>query len=121
MKIAFDFGGVLSCGGHIVEFFRALQRTGFDLHIITTVGSDEEGAARSNALRSVGVVVPTENLHVIYDHRPDYYQRHKSHGEAKAAVMREIGCHILFDDADGVIKAVREAGFIGFQTKPLMG
>ncbi len=117
MRVAFDYGGVLSHGGQIVDLLHALQAAGCDIHVITTVGSEVEGAGRKQALRDVGVEIPEQNLHIIVDSHPDYHSRYRSHGEAKVYVMRHISCDILFDDADGVINAVRDSGLIGFQVK----
>ena len=115
IKVAFDFGGVLSLGGQVVELFHALKAANCDIHIITTVGSEEEGNRRVGDLKNVGVDVGLDKLHIILDSHPDYHSRYKSHGEAKVAIMKKIGCSMLFDDAENVISAVANAGLIGFR------
>jgi hypothetical protein len=105
VKIAFDIGGVLSkYPGQFRQLMRALIQAGHSVHIITDMPLDD---ARQ-VLRDNGFdFIPPENIHAA-----DYSR----YGEnCKAALLKELGIEMHFDDHIGYIA---EAPAIGLLVMP---
>ncbi len=106
MKIAFDFGGVISDYSELRELAVGLLDAGHDVYLIGVAWPHEP---RKEAIDSLNIAF-TESI--IIDETGNL-----NHGLEKARIMKNLGCNIIVDDNIQVIEYVNSVGLLGLQVR----
>jgi hypothetical protein len=103
-KIAFDWQGTLDVNPILLELALTLKNDPeWEVIIISAMPVTMPGV-REKEIEAGAKGLPYK---VVYHELENY---HQAAGEAKVALMKELGIELLVDDFAKVVKTVREAG-----------
>ena len=103
MKIAFDWGGVLSDSLTIRKLAISLLNAGHKVFVISVAKPDER---RDWHIEKSGINFT--GVHTIIDHGTT------DHGEETVRAMKGVKCRMMFSDNPSVVETVRARGMLGF-------
>lgn len=108
MIVAFDLHGVLDAQLHMRDLAAALAGDGHEAHVICAVATGD-GVEKYRA-KVAGLGIAFAGVHFVeFAGAPVPAVAYRV-GEMKAAVMRQVGATLLFDDNPHICRAVRHAG-----------
>lgn len=108
-KFAFDWGGSLEVNGSLRQIARGLFAKGYEVHLIPACGEHPKDEVYASWMGMIGV--PFTGIHrcVVKEGDIDF------NTGLKVQKMKELGCHIIYDDNLDNIAAVRAAGMEAVQ------
>jgi len=101
----FDWGGTLNENPALIDIANALLKDGHEAHVISVAWPHEDRLKRVQKHN----VAPFTDIHVILE------TGNTQHGIEKVKIMNQIGCTVIFDDNDDVIKHVKAAGLLALK------
>lgn len=115
MKVAFDLGGVLGAQPALQCLAKLLSDAGHEVYVISSARDTPLSAREQNKRWTEHIAKQLQiRLAGIYItlHPAEGPEEAKGRiaGQAKAKVMKELGCEILVDDNRQVAEEVRKAG-----------
>lgn len=110
-KFAFDWGGSLENNESLRQIARDLYKIGHEVYIIPAAGGIPSDETYFSWLKDLDI--PFTAFHRVLDIGlgPEHIAM------CKVAKMRELGCHVLYDDNSYNLDAVRAAGLVAVEIK----
>jgi hypothetical protein len=113
MKIAFDFGGVLSSHQWCREMAISLLKDGHEVYCITAASLESKNNGNHVALVK-SLNIPFTGIEIISGNQSLVgNDAHYEAGLLKAEAMKRLNIDTIIDDVPLVIIAIREQGLIG--------
>ena len=104
-NFAFDWGGTLNENPELIELANALLAAGHECHVISVAWPHENRYQRVLDHN----VAPFTGIHVILE------TGNTQHGIEKVKIMKLLGCTVIYDDNDDVIRHAKAAGFLALK------